>query len=319
MAYYPTSQNAGPSPASLTPWFLDGEGIEHRVVQSDIPRYLGNDATVKRGQKDGRSGYWYYSYRPLTTAMVRSLKDDSERYNNERRETRRRQGQDEVDYHGSKTFYESLRRPVHEPAPMPPQNSAIELPSSRDPPINPPYGVPPPSQYSSGYNSGYPPHPGDQYSQHANPPSSREQPYPQPPMAYGRGSNSLRGRPEGAPGGNYTTHTAVNPYPPQPIQGGPRPPDGYSAPVDPRYPGDYVPPVEPVTAIYGARNTPPGHQNTHQSGHQMGYHSGHQPGYQSGHQNEDPYHYEAEHGSWRGSREAPQSYGRGHTRHGDPQ
>jgi hypothetical protein len=28
--------------------------------------------------------------------MVRSLRDDSERYNNERRETRRRQGQDEV-------------------------------------------------------------------------------------------------------------------------------------------------------------------------------------------------------------------------------
>ena len=30
-------------------WFLDGEGIEHRVVQTDIPRYLGNDAVVKRG------------------------------------------------------------------------------------------------------------------------------------------------------------------------------------------------------------------------------------------------------------------------------
>ncbi|KAI5796065.1 hypothetical protein FPQ18DRAFT_387341 [Pyronema domesticum] len=96
MAYYPPSHTAGSPPAPLTPWFLDGEGIEHRVVQSDIPRYLGNDATVKRGQRDGRSGYWYYSYRPLTTAMVRSLKDDSERYNNERRETRRRQGQDEV-------------------------------------------------------------------------------------------------------------------------------------------------------------------------------------------------------------------------------
>ena len=33
-------------------WFLDGEGIEHRVVQTDIPRYLGNDATVRRGTHD---------------------------------------------------------------------------------------------------------------------------------------------------------------------------------------------------------------------------------------------------------------------------
>lgn len=35
-------------------WFLDGEGIEHRVVQSDIPRYLGNDALVRRGVQEVR-------------------------------------------------------------------------------------------------------------------------------------------------------------------------------------------------------------------------------------------------------------------------
>ncbi|CCX12948.1 Similar to hypothetical protein [Tuber melanosporum Mel28]; acc. no. XP_002835255 [Pyronema omphalodes CBS 100304] len=305
MAYYPPSHTAGSPPAPLTPWFLDGEGIEHRVVQSDIPRYLGNDATVKRGQRD---------------AMVRSLKDDSERYNNERRETRRRQGQDEVDYHVSKTFYDSLRRPIHEQAPMPSQNSAIELPSSREPPINPVYGFPPPSQYPSGYSSGYPPHPGDQYAQHTNPSSSREPSYQQPPIPYGRGGTNGRGRHEGAPIGNYTTQAAGNPYPSQPIQGGSRPTDGYSAPIDPRYSGDvYVPTVEPVAVPYGARNTPPGHQAGHQSGHHSGHQIGHQSGYQSGHQNEDTYHYEAEHGSWRGNREAPQSYGRGHARHGDPQ
>lgn len=38
-----------PAPPTYAQWFLDGEGIEHRVVQSDIPRYLGNDATVRRG------------------------------------------------------------------------------------------------------------------------------------------------------------------------------------------------------------------------------------------------------------------------------
>ncbi|KAF8543277.1 hypothetical protein BDD12DRAFT_821568 [Trichophaea hybrida] len=66
-------------------WFLDGEGIEHRVVQSDIPRYLGNDATVMRGSgPDGRHGYVYQAYRPLTSAMIRSLKEDSLRYNRER-------------------------------------------------------------------------------------------------------------------------------------------------------------------------------------------------------------------------------------------
>jgi hypothetical protein len=33
-------------------WFVEGEGIEHRVIQTDLPRYLGNGATLRRGMRD---------------------------------------------------------------------------------------------------------------------------------------------------------------------------------------------------------------------------------------------------------------------------
>ncbi|KAF8247785.1 hypothetical protein K440DRAFT_643423 [Wilcoxina mikolae CBS 423.85] len=80
MAHYPAPRH----PAN-SQWFLDGEGIEQRVVLSDIPRMLGNDATVRRGSGPaGRMGYIYSAYRPLTPAMIQSLKEDSQRYNYER-------------------------------------------------------------------------------------------------------------------------------------------------------------------------------------------------------------------------------------------
>ncbi|KAF8248117.1 hypothetical protein K440DRAFT_264593 [Wilcoxina mikolae CBS 423.85] len=98
-----------PPPPQNDPWFLDGEGIEHRVVQSDIPRYLGNNATIRRGTgPENRPGYWYYAYRPLTDAMVQSLKDDSQRYYLERTNPYRHQ--DEIEYVRSHTFRDSQQR-----------------------------------------------------------------------------------------------------------------------------------------------------------------------------------------------------------------
>jgi len=44
MAYYPH-----PPQGSKSQWFLDGEGIEYRVIQADISLYLGCDATVTLG------------------------------------------------------------------------------------------------------------------------------------------------------------------------------------------------------------------------------------------------------------------------------
>jgi hypothetical protein len=49
-------------------YFLPGEDINREVVQADICRYLGNDATVRPYQHpDGRQGYIIRSYRAPTS------------------------------------------------------------------------------------------------------------------------------------------------------------------------------------------------------------------------------------------------------------
>jgi hypothetical protein len=49
-------------------YFLPGEDINREVIQYDIHRYLGNDATVRPYQHpDGRQGYLIKAYRALTT------------------------------------------------------------------------------------------------------------------------------------------------------------------------------------------------------------------------------------------------------------
>lgn len=45
-------ENPGDSYSGLAGWWIESEGIEHRVIQTDIARYLGNDATVRRGDRD---------------------------------------------------------------------------------------------------------------------------------------------------------------------------------------------------------------------------------------------------------------------------
>jgi hypothetical protein len=52
-------------------YFLPGEDINREVIQFDICRYLGNDATVRSYQHpDGRQGYLIRAYRALTTVGV---------------------------------------------------------------------------------------------------------------------------------------------------------------------------------------------------------------------------------------------------------
>jgi hypothetical protein len=49
-------------------YFLPGEDINREVIQYDITRYLGNDATVRPYQHpDGRQGYLIKAYRAPTT------------------------------------------------------------------------------------------------------------------------------------------------------------------------------------------------------------------------------------------------------------
>ena len=71
-------------------YFVPRDGIDREVITADISRYLGNDALVRPGtyQDDsGRpiQGYFITAYRNLTMAMIADLKNDSARWDQERR------------------------------------------------------------------------------------------------------------------------------------------------------------------------------------------------------------------------------------------
>ncbi|KAJ9633008.1 hypothetical protein H2204_007398 [Knufia peltigerae] len=81
-----------PGGPGLSEYFCPGEGIDREVIQHEICKYLGQDATCRPGRNpEGRSGYWVKAYRPFTTAMEQSLRDDTIKWQRER-ERRTRQG-----------------------------------------------------------------------------------------------------------------------------------------------------------------------------------------------------------------------------------
>ncbi|CAN8100083.1 unnamed protein product [Discula destructiva] len=72
-------------------YFVPRDGIDREVITADICRYLGNDALVRPGTYQDPStgqlmqGYHITAYRNLTSAMIQSLKEDSSRWDTERR------------------------------------------------------------------------------------------------------------------------------------------------------------------------------------------------------------------------------------------
>jgi len=72
-------------------YFLPRDGIDREVIQADICRYLGNDALVRPGTYEDPAtrqplqGYYITAYRNLTSAMIDDLKNDSARWEQERR------------------------------------------------------------------------------------------------------------------------------------------------------------------------------------------------------------------------------------------
>ncbi|KAF3760124.1 putative Hkr1 [Cryphonectria parasitica EP155] len=72
-------------------YFVPRDGIDREVITADICRYLGNDALVRPGNYTDPTtgqmmqGYRVTAYRALTTAMIQDLKNDSARWEQERR------------------------------------------------------------------------------------------------------------------------------------------------------------------------------------------------------------------------------------------
>lgn len=130
-------------------YFLPGDGIDREVIQSEICRYLGQDATCKPGaHSDGRRGYIIRAYRALTTEMIRSLKEDSSKYAREKENAVRRNRQpvsfgafrDQSRYGGDEMM-------IDEPEER--YQPRYEEPRIRATPVTTSY--PPESGYSSAY------------------------------------------------------------------------------------------------------------------------------------------------------------------------
>lgn len=219
------------------PWFVDGEGIERRVIQTDLPRYLGNGTTLRAGMgPDNCPGYWYNAYRPLTDQMIASLKADSARWLNEKRESNRKR-EPEPEYFQSQAWKESRRRAAPTiaaelPASQEPHPSRIEAAAPMDPrfPGQDSYGrqIMP----SHGVHSGRPGYggPHDQPPLNPGPPNYRHDFEPRYPASQ---------------------HQQ---YPPHGHDTGPMEPpsDAYR----PRYPPDYPGPPNPANPQQGSVEPP---------------------------------------------------------------
>ncbi|KIW56916.1 hypothetical protein, variant [Exophiala xenobiotica] len=99
-----------PGAPGLSEYFCPGEGIEREVIQHEICKYLGQDATCRPGRNaEGRSGYWVKAYRPFTTAMEQSLREDTIKWQRER-ERRTRSGRSQGSYADMQARQERERR-----------------------------------------------------------------------------------------------------------------------------------------------------------------------------------------------------------------
>ncbi|RVX68333.1 hypothetical protein B0A52_07336 [Exophiala mesophila] len=81
----PMPMEREPSRPQYEEHFCPGDGIEREVIQLNICKYLGQDATCRPGRdKNGRSGFWIRAYRPFTSAMEHDLRQDTLRWQRDR-------------------------------------------------------------------------------------------------------------------------------------------------------------------------------------------------------------------------------------------
>ncbi|EFX04985.1 transcription factor [Grosmannia clavigera kw1407] len=209
-----------PNPASRTnEYFVPRDGIDREVITADICRYLGNDALVRPGNYTNPDGYYITAYRNLTSAMITDLKNDSARWEAERR---RQSGSGAVAVryqdshirdgpqravggnvgHGVPAYGGPPRE--YDNGPRYPEGDGLGYNTGAGPGA-PPYGGP------GGYPVGYsqpPPPPSFPAPMHTGMPDSRFGPPTGPVPSHGgnyvnAGNNGAMGAPEGYSVGSY--------------------------------------------------------------------------------------------------------------------
>lgn len=140
----PAREPARPA-KQLNEYFIEGDGISREVLQIDICKHLGPEATSRPGTYNSKKGFFIKALRPFTTAQLEDLRAASEGYQNEA-ENMRRIGQNPRDYEYSQT-----RREFN-------QDMPVSDPSYYSPSVYPPggSGYPPGSSYPPVTGPGYP-------------------------------------------------------------------------------------------------------------------------------------------------------------------
>ncbi|KAL8412874.1 hypothetical protein RB596_009435 [Gaeumannomyces avenae] len=254
----PATSGTPQQPAATTrnnEYFLPRDGIDREVITADICRYLGNDALVRPGhlEKNDRiiQGYYITAYRNLTSAMIESLKEDSQKWVEEKRRAQGAQGA-QMKYMDS-----MLRNPAGGAQHMPGPSRDFPAPQ---PPYNDPYSAP-----GQGGFGQYPPRDAGYPAPNAFPPreayDDRQDPYGPPrgnpgqyaPAGYqapegpymATGMNFGQGAPQQFMGDHQ--RAAQGQYPPTSQAGG-----GYAAQPAGYYMGHAGAPPPPAGAPYDA-------------------------------------------------------------------
>lgn len=104
-------------------FYISAEGISRDVITTDICRYLGNNAVLRPNMDaNGKiNGYWYWAYRALTDEMVRSLQEDSARWQREK-DRNYKQGLSGTYEHSNSRTYHQDQTPMQVPMSVPMQS-----------------------------------------------------------------------------------------------------------------------------------------------------------------------------------------------------
>lgn len=125
-------------------FYISAEGISRDVITTDICRYLGNNAVIRPNMDiNGKIiGYWYWAYRALTDEMVRSLQEDSARWQREK-DRNYKQGLSGTYEHSNSRTYHQDQTPMQVPVSVPMQSH----PSQIGPQVTPTHVKPDPERY----------------------------------------------------------------------------------------------------------------------------------------------------------------------------
>ncbi|MCJ1437032.1 hypothetical protein MMC27_006417 [Xylographa pallens] len=159
---YPTEKPSREPPRDsrtvrdLNEYFVDGQGISRAVLQMDICKYLGPEATSRPGTYHDKTGFFVRAVRAFTPEQLDDLRASSRLYSSETRDSRDR------GYQGTPSTEAVLKSKPNPHSEPPYEHSQTRRRLESSMPTSDYYPSSGPSQtagspYGAGPSSGYPP------------------------------------------------------------------------------------------------------------------------------------------------------------------